>query len=182
MAQTVRGSLNLKRVVGIDVTTASHVMTALVTATNVSDANGTWIHKIRGTLTGGDADIVPDVGDIGNVTSDAAAAQASLVMADTTIFAVGDHVMVHDDNYTNVEWGRISAISSARNEIALDGNLSNTYLAADFPRVVEVKNKNARMVLLSGEIVNEPGLNWTNIYIRRKQAANVRVRGYVIVI
>jgi len=190
MTLGVKASLNRPNVIGFDVTTSDHKLTAVVSKATINSSGFNRIFKIRAEITGGDAELFPlghrDTvpGDtenfIDDLASNAAAAQADVVVTNIDRFAVGDYIFIQDNTYTNYEWGYIITVTTGTDTITLSGNLSNTYNTADGAQVGVIGNLNSRMPITVGYLVNEAGINFDSLYVRKLQATDVRVKGYVV--
>jgi len=194
MAVSVRSALNRANVIGFDVTTSDHKLTAVVSRNTITSSGFNCIYKIRAEITGGGAELFPlghpqnpadlpankeDFTDL--MASNANAAQANIVVTNINRFAVGDYIFIQDNTYTNYEWKRVITVTTATDTLTCDSVLANAYTVANGGEVGVLGNKNARMPITVGFLVNEAGLNFQSLYVRKLQAGNVRVKGYVVV-
>ena len=195
MAVSVRSALNRANVIGFDVTTSDHTLTSVVSRNTITSSGFNYIYKIRAELTGGHAEFFPlghpqnpadlpankeDFTDL--MASNANAAQAAIVVTNINRFAVGDYIFIQDNTYTNYEWKRVITVTTATDTLTCDSVLANSYTVANGGEVGILGNKNSRMPITVGFLVNEAGLNFQSLYVRKLQAANVRVKGYVVVV
>lgn len=192
MGTSVRGALNRANVIGFDVSTTDHKLTAVVSRSTVVNSGFNFIFKVRAEITGGNAELFP-LGHVALVPTDATnftdllaananAAQADVVVTNVGRFAVGDYVFLQNNTYTNYEWGRVASIVTATSTLTLDDVLSNSYTVATGSEIGVLGNLNSRMPISVGYIVNESGLNLCSLYVRKLQAANVRVKGYAVMV
>jgi hypothetical protein len=193
MAIGVKGAQNRVNVMGFDVTTSDHTLTGVLSKSDLATVGGfNYIFKIRAEVTGGDAELFPlgrpnkigppddplNLTDV--VASNAAAAQATVVVTNVDRFTAGDYVYLQDNTYTNFEWGRIASIVTLTDTLTLDTNLTNTYNVAAGAEIAVCMNHNSRMPLTVGFLCNEAGLNFPSLYVRKLQAGDVRVKGYAV--
>lgn len=192
---TVRSAINRANVIGFDVTTSDYTLTAVVPRSTIDAAGFSYIFKVRAEITGGNAELFPlghtgklieSVGDKQNLTDLAAsnvdAAQADIVVTNVNRFVAGDYIYIHDNTYTNYEWDRVASLVVATDTLTCDNNFSNAYTVANGAQVGVVENLNNYIPLTVGYIVNEDGLNFQSLYVRKLQADNVRVKGYAVMI
>ena len=194
MAIGVKGAQNRVNVLGFDVSTTDHTLTGVVSRADVVNSGFNYIFKIRAVITGGDAELFPlgrakktgPPSDAVNLTDDvaanAAAAQAEIQVTNIDRFSVGDYIYIQDDTYTNFEWGRVITVATGTSIITLSANLTNTYNTVDNAEVGVIGNLNSRIPVSTGFTLNEAGLNFPSLYVRKLQAADVTVKGYVVMI
>ena len=193
MALSVRGAVNRANVIGFNVTTSDTLLTAVVTPTTIANSGFSKIHKIRVEITGGNAELFPlgrrnrvaselpadSLTLIDTVGADAAAAQKVVTTTANDQFMVGDIVYLHDNTYSNYEWGKVATVTPATPSITLSENLTNSYTTLKASQIGVCSNLNAYMPV-SPAYVNEDGLNFDSLYIRRTTASNVTIKGYVV--
>ena len=119
------------------------------------------------------------------MTSAAAAGQASFAMTNISKFSVGDFVHAHCASWSQTgpsETFRVLEVNTARSEIGVSANLVNTYPIAAVPQITLIDNLYSKIPIDVGFILNESGLSLNSLYVRKKQTAEVRVKGYAVMV
>jgi len=165
---------------GFEVTTTdAKAIAAITNATIIGDGFHN-IFKVRLELTGADAWIMP-AKNIDDLASDAAAAQADVIVTNVDRFAVDDYILLMEDDYTTYEFGKIVTVTTGTSTLTLETNLTNTYHVADNTDIVIVPNDTSFIPLRVGYILNESGCDWPGLYFRRMEANNATVKGFVVI-
>ena len=192
----VKEALNRPNVIGFSQSTTDASLTAIVSRATLNDSGFNHIFKIRLEITGGNVEFFP-LGHIGkapsklpsdleNLTDDLASnansGQANIVVTNIDRFAVGDYIYIQDNTYTNYEWKEIITVATGTDTLTCKGNLSNSYTTGNSSEVGVIGNLNAYMPIKVGTFLNESGMNFQSLYMRRTSATNVTVEGYVVLI
>jgi hypothetical protein len=180
---SVRDAINRNNIYGFSVTTTGADLTAVITPTQISNAQASRINSLDFVLTGGPAYVFPDVGATDLVASVITATDTVVVVTDVTKFSVGDWLYVFlPADYTTWEIKRIKSIVAATSTLTVDSAFANTYPILGAPVIWIVGGKERFIPMTSGFSWGKEGLDWGSVYVRRMSAVNITLQGEAVLV
>jgi len=179
----VKQANTVANIIAVDaVATTAATAKAVISKSTMATAGRNAIAYVELQFAGaGDSWLIPNVKNASDaLASNASSAQKNVVVTTVGSFAVGDLVLLYENDYTTHEFAKIASITTGTSTLTMVGNLTNTYATADGAHALPIEdwaNDNAYIKVKSGYDWTRDRLNWTSLYLRRMSAVNITVDG-----